>query len=130
MKYLLDSNTVIAALGRQESVTRRIRGCSVDDIAISSIVAHELYYGAYKSQRTTKNLAVVDGLGFEVLEFDRADAKIAAAVRAHLVLAGAPIGPYDVLIAGQALLRGLTLVSRNTREFQRVPELKLEDWEA
>jgi tRNA(fMet)-specific endonuclease VapC len=130
MKYLLDANAVIAALDGRENVIRRIRNCAVDDIAVSSIVAHELYYGAYKSQRTAKNLAIIDSFGFEVLEFDREDAKIAGAIRAHLALAGAPIGPYDVLIAGQTLARGLTLVSRNTREFRRVPELKLEDWEA
>lgn len=51
-------------------------------------------------------------------------------LRAELASAGTPIGPYDVLIAGQALSRDMTLVTRNPREFQRVPELRLEDWES
>lgn len=63
-----------------------------------------------------------------VLDFDEDDAKAAAEIRAELAQRGTPIGPYDVLIAGQALVRGLTLVTANTREFSRVAELKLVDW--
>ena len=99
------------------------------DFAISAIVAHELFYGAYKGQRTAENLARVDALRFEVLDFDREDARQAGELRARLAAAGTPIGSYDVLIAGQALARALTLVTHNTREFQRVPGLRIEDWE-
>lgn len=54
----------------------------------------------------------------------------AGAVRAHLAARGTPIGPYDVLIAGQALARGIVLVTHNTAEFKRVPKLQVEDWGA
>lgn len=64
-----------------------------------------------------------------MLEFDRDDARCAGSIRARLASAGQPIGPYDVLIAGQALARGLILVTRNTREFARVPDLQVENWE-
>ena len=66
---------------------------------------------------------------FEVLDFDREDARQAGELRARLAPAGTPISAYDVLIAGQALARGLTLVTHNTGAFQRVPGLRMEDWE-
>ena len=95
---------------------------------MSAVVIHELYYGAFKSQRVEKNVARVDGLRFPVLEFDQEDARQAGETRAHLASKGRPIGPYDVLIAGQAKARKLTLDTHNTTEFQRVPSLKVEDW--
>jgi tRNA(fMet)-specific endonuclease VapC len=70
----------------------------------------------------------VDALQFPVLEFDQEDARQAGEVRVNLASKGTPIGPYDVLIAGQAKARKLTLVTHNTTEFQRVPGLKVEDW--
>jgi tRNA(fMet)-specific endonuclease VapC len=76
-----------------------------------------------------RNVALIDSLQFEVVEFDQDDAKEAGEIRALLALRGAPIGPYDVLIAGQAKARRLTLVTRNTAEFARVQDLRIEDWE-
>lgn len=73
-------------------------------------------------------MARVDALQFSVLEFEEEDARQAGQIRAHLASTGTPLGPYDVLIAGQAKTRELTLVTHNTTEFQRVPGLKLEDW--
>ena len=128
--FLLDANAVIAVLKGHDRVLDRLRARSPQDIAISAIVAHELYYGAYKGQRVAENLSRVDALRFNVLEFDRDDARCAGEVRATLASAGKPIGPYDVLIAGQALSRSLILVTRNTREFSRVDGLRIEDWEA
>lgn len=127
--FLLDTNAVIAALRGDTVVLDRIRAQSPHEVAISSIVAHELYYGAFKGVRTAENLARVDALQFTTLEFDRDDARCAGDVRARLSAVGSPIGPYDVLIAGQALSRALILVTRNGREFTRVDGLKIEDWE-
>jgi tRNA(fMet)-specific endonuclease VapC len=107
-----------------------LRRFKPQDFAIPAVVAHELFYGAYKGQRTPENLALIDGLQFAVLEFDREDARQAGEIWAALAMAGTPIGPYDVLIAGQASARGLILITRNTREFARVPGLRFEDWEA
>jgi tRNA(fMet)-specific endonuclease VapC len=130
VRYLLDTNVVIALLNDAGSaVARRARQHPPRDVAISSVVAHELYYGAFRSQRVTYNLAVVDSLQLAVLEFDREDARQAGAVRASLAAQGVPIGPYDVLIAGQALARNMILVSNNQREFSRVPGLQIEDWQ-
>ena len=129
MRYLLDANAVIALLNdRTSPIARRIRRYAPRDIGVSAVVIHELYYGAFKSQRVEKNVARVDALQFPVLEFDQEDARQAGEIRAHLASKGTPIGPYDVLIAGQAKARKLTLVTHNTTEFQRVPGLKVEDW--
>jgi len=70
----------------------------------------------------------VDGLRFAVVEFDREDAREAGSTRAELSAAGSPIGPYDVLIAGQARARNLILGSRNVRELARIPDLRVLDW--
>jgi tRNA(fMet)-specific endonuclease VapC len=99
------------------------------DFGISSIVVHELYFGAFKSTQIEANLSRIERLRLAIVEFDREDAREAGAIRASLSRPGTPIGPYDALIAGQAKARGLTLVTRNTREFARVDGLKVENWE-
>jgi tRNA(fMet)-specific endonuclease VapC len=129
VKFLLDSNAVIALMKGHSEFLTRLRQYQPRDFGISAIVAHELFYGAYKGQRTAENLVRIDALQFEVLDFDREDARQAGELRARLAAAGTPIGAYDVLIAGQALVRALTLVTHNTGEFQRVPGLRVEDWE-
>ena len=128
--FLLDTNAVIAALRGNAALLARIREHHPRDVVISSLVAHELYFGAFKGKRIEENLATVDALQFEVLDFDREDARRAGEIRAALPGKGETIGPYDVLIAGQALSRGLILVTRNTREFSRAKDLRLEDWES
>jgi tRNA(fMet)-specific endonuclease VapC len=129
MKYLLDANVVIALRNRpNSSIARRIHRYETRDIGVSAIVVHELYFGAYRSNQNERNLRLVDSLPFEVVEFDRDDARHAGEIRSILMSRGTPIGPYDVLIAGQARARQLTLVTRNTAEFARVPYLRIEDW--
>jgi len=129
VKFLLDSNAVIALLRGDGGFLAALRAHRPEDFGISAIVAHELFYGAYKGRRRAENLARVEALQFEVVEFDREDARQAGEIRAALAAAGTPIGPYDVLIAGQAMARTLTLITHNTREFERVPGLHVEDWE-
>ena len=129
MKYLLDANAVIGLLGGNAGLLAKVHQHVPEDFGVSAIAAHELFYGAYKSQRRAQNLARVDGLQFVVLEFDQEDARQAGEIRAALAAAGTPIGPYDVLIAGQARARGLILVTYNTGEFSRVNGLDVEDWQ-
>ena len=129
MKYLLDANAVIGLLGGNAGLLAKVHQHVPEDFGVSAIAAHELFYGAYKSQRRAQNLARIDGLQFVVLEFDQEDARQAGEVRAALAAAGTPIGPYDVLIAGQARARGLILVTHNTGEFSRVGGLDVEDWQ-
>ncbi len=129
MRFLLDTNILVRLLnGTEPAVERKIRQTQPPDIGLSVIVMHELYFGAYKSMHREQNLARLAALRFEVLPFDKEDADAAAEIRAILKLSGTPIGPYDVLIAGQARSRGLVLVTNNIREFERVPDLAMEDW--
>ena len=128
MKYLPDTNTLIAILKGNPKLLERLKRHASSDFGMSSIVQHELLFGAYKSERVERNVALVEAFQFEVLAFDPEDAAEAAKIRAHLAESGTPIGPYDALIAGQARARGLTVVTHNTREFTRVPGLQVEDW--
>ncbi len=131
MRYLLDTNAVIGLLKDITSpLALRARRDDPRDVGLSSIVAHELYYSAFKGQRRAENLRRLDAICFEVLPFDKEDAIAAGEVRATLAAVGSPIGPYDVLIAGQARARNLILVTDNVREFERVKDLRLENWSA
>jgi len=131
MPYLLDTHAVIAVLNDTTSrAAARLRAERPSEVAVSAIVMHELFYGAFRSARRDRNLDLVDRLRFAVLDFSKEDAREAGEVRALLAAQGTPIGPYDILIAGQARARGLVLVTRNTGEFARVPGLRIEDWEA
>ena len=129
MRFLLDANAVIELLNQPDgAVLRRVRAHDPSDIGLSAIALHELYYGAFKSHRQEQNVGMVDGLRLEVVEFDRDDGRRAGEIRAALAKRGTPIGPYDILIAGQAMARGLTLVTANVGEFQRIGGLTVEDW--
>lgn len=129
MRYLLDANAIVDLLNNADpKLAKRVRRESPNDIAISAIVSHELFYGACKSGRQVQNLGRIDALQFAVLEFDKEDARQSGSLRALLASRGTPIGPYDVLIAGQALARNMILITRNMNEFSRVPGLRAEDW--
>ena len=129
MKYLLDTNAVIALLKGEPRIDARIRKETPGSVCISSVVTYELYYGAFKSQQREKNLKRVDALLFETIAFDAEDARMAGEIRADLASRGTPIGPYDTLIAGQAAARNLILVTRNLREFERIARLHVQDWQ-
>jgi len=129
VKFLLDTNAVIGLLGGNAGVLAGVRRHLPQDFGIPAVAAHELFYGAYRSARRSQNLALLDGLRLAVLDFDKEDARQAGEIRAALAVAGTPIGPYDVLIAGQALARGLVLVTHNVGEFSRVGGLLIEDWQ-
>jgi tRNA(fMet)-specific endonuclease VapC len=131
MVWLLDTYAVIALVtGRSDALRTQVEAREPGTLAISSIVAHELYFGAYRSQRVEFNLETLRLLfaDLTIAEFDGEDARVAGEIRAVLAAQGTPIGPYDVLIAGQAKARGLTLVTNNTREFSCVAGLRIEDW--
>jgi tRNA(fMet)-specific endonuclease VapC len=130
-QFLLDSNAVIALINPAEDrVVRVVERHRRADIFTSSIVMHELCFGAYKSRAPAKNLRLLEQVDLTILPFGPDDAREAGRVRALLAMRGTPIGPYDVLIAGQALARGLVLVTHNVGEFSSVPGLRIEDWQA
>lgn len=129
MKFLLDTNAVIALLNKQPEFIAKIKRYSPQDFGLSSIVLFELHYGAEKSQRKAENLAKLAKLPFEIVSFNEEDAKTAGKIRAELAQKGTPIGSYDIQIAAQAITRNLTLITHNLKEFQRLPDLMLDDWQ-
>jgi tRNA(fMet)-specific endonuclease VapC len=130
LRYLLDTNTVIFVLKNKPDSMRQRFNEHTGRLAISSVVLSELVYGAENSARPEDNLRNIEGFiaRLEVLPFDTDAAYHTGQIRAQLRKAGTPIGPYDCMIAGHARSRGLTVVTNNTAEFQRVPGLQLEDW--
>ncbi|MFZ3237364.1 MAG: type II toxin-antitoxin system VapC family toxin [Stellaceae bacterium] len=134
MTYLLDTNAVIALLKNQPPIVRhRLRRAVSEsaDIATSSIVLFELWYGVARTTRRRENadrLRVFLSGSISVMPFDEEDAAIAGEVRSDLDSAGRPIGPYDLLIAAQARRAGAILVTANVSEFSRVKGLAWQDW--
>lgn len=131
----LDTNVVIAILNdRPPAVRARLRAAVEEGerVTISAVVVFELRYGADRSARPDRNHARINDLlagPLEVLSFTSDDAVAAGAIRAYLAGKGVQIGPFDVLIAGQAKARNLPIVTANTREFERVPGLEVRNWE-
>jgi tRNA(fMet)-specific endonuclease VapC len=136
MVFCLDTNVVIFAMNRRrpaiaERLTAELQAGTI--LIIPAIVLFELDYGIAKSARPARTRAVLEHFleaGFERPAFDADDAREAGEIRAHLERQGAPIGPFDYLIAAQARRRGAALATTNAREFARVPRLMVADWEA
>jgi tRNA(fMet)-specific endonuclease VapC len=132
MIYLLDTNTCIGYINRRNlSIYQRITSSSPEDVGICDIVKSELYYGAYNSSRSAENLENLRNffMDFDSLPFDGRAAEVCGRIRAQLRALGTPIGAYDLQISAIALANNLTLVTHNTREFERVDGLQIEDWE-
>jgi tRNA(fMet)-specific endonuclease VapC len=134
VSYLLDTNAVIALLtNRPTTVRERLRreASASLSIGISSIVLFELWYGVARSQhraQNTERLRTFLAGNISIVHFEEEDAAIAGDLRAELERSGTPIGPYDLLIAAQALRAGTILVTANVAEFRRVRGLVWEDW--
>lgn len=134
MSYLLDTNAVIGVLrNRPARVRERLRRAMAEGAAIgvSAVVLFELWYGVARSGRREENTerlrAFLSG-NIGIVSFEEDDAPIAGDLRASLEASGNIIGPYDLLIAAQALRTGTTLITANSSEFARVPGLVWEDW--
>jgi len=130
MKYLLDTNTCIFLMKNREAVVARYKANKKCGIAISSITVAELYFGVYNSASPEKNGENLTNflLGFNIVDFDSTAASEYGRVRSALQKKGTLIGQFDMLIAAHAKSLGLIAVTNNTREFERVEGLMLEDW--
>ena len=131
LRYMLDTNLCIRVLRDRPPALRPRFNAEADVLSISTVVLTELMCGAEKSRKPVENRQEVLRFAarLEVLPFDDQAAAHAAEIRAALDRRGQMIGGYDVLIAGQADARNLTLVTHNTGEFARIPALRIEDWE-
>jgi len=128
---MLDTDTCISLLkARPEKISRRLSRLPVEDVGISSVVAAELWYGVALSEKQKQNEAALrDFLDFvNVMDYPSGACPVYGQIRAYLKRKGAPIGAMDLLIASHAAFLNAVLVTNNTREFDRVPDLKLENW--
>lgn len=130
MALLLDSNILIYFFKNAGAVRSHMAQRKDVEIKLCTPVLWELLTGAFKSQDPRSQLARLDAVKnrFDMLPFDLAAAEQAAKASAYLERQGTPIGPVDTQIAGIALSQNLTVVTRNTREFERVPGLRVENW--
>jgi tRNA(fMet)-specific endonuclease VapC len=132
MRYMLDTDICIYAINeRPPKVLQALREHHAEGLGVSAITASELFFGVARTG-STRNAEVLRRFlaGLEVAEFDVSAADVAGQVRAWLASQGTPIGPYDSLIAAHAQALGVTLVTNNLREFERVPGLRLANWAA
>ncbi|PJZ68998.1 VapC toxin family PIN domain ribonuclease [Leptospira perolatii] len=130
-QYLLNTNICIYIINQKpESVYKKFKKASLENIYISTITEFELYYGVQKSVHKDKNRKALDDFisYLNVVSFESRDTEIAAKIRFDLEKSGKPIGPFDLLIASQALSNDYTLVTNNEKEFRRIKALKLENW--
>lgn len=133
MKYFLDTNTCIYFLkGIYPSLLAKMLSVQPSDIKIPAVVKAELIYGVEKSVRRNENMETLAAflLPFEVAPFADSAAACYAKIRAQLEKLGLPIGPNDLLIAATVIAEQGILVTNNTKEFSRIPELNLENWTA
>lgn len=131
MKYMLDTNIIAYAKNnRPEEVLQQFRQHDIFDMCISAITLAELEYGIANSSRPLQNrlglMAFLNGI--EVLDFDAEAAQEYGSIRADLKQRGELIGANDLLIAAHAKSKGLTLITNNTKEFERIEGLTIENW--
>ncbi len=131
MKYMLDTNICIYIIKNNPAIVReRFETLNIGDIGVSSITSSELFYGVFKSQNRIQNRKALDGflLPLMIDEYDYDASIYYGEVRASLEKSGNIIGPLDLQIAAHALSLGVTLVTNNIKEFERVEGLRLENW--
>ena len=130
LKYLLDTNIVIYVIKRRPIEVMGVFNENAGRMAISAITLSELFHGAEKSAKVAQNLAVVEEFAslLEVLPYTAKASQHYGAIRSALEKVGRTIGVNDLHIAAHARSEGLTLVTNNLREFERVPGLMAENW--
>lgn len=134
MNYLLDTNVCIALINGAPAVVRERLSSSTAAgarIFVSCIALLELWYGVAKSAKPDFNRRRLEAFlagPISVLPFDEPDSAAAGSLRSSLERSGKPIGAYDLVIAGQALRHGITLVTSNVSEFSRIKGLNWQDW--
>jgi len=131
MIYYLDSNICVYFLkGLYPSIMENIQKINPNNIKIPSIVKAELLYGAEKSQQKSKNLSNINRFlePFEIIPFDDDCSIIYSRIRSSMEQKGTIIGPNDYIIAATVLAKNGILVTNNTKEFERIKSLKIENW--
>ena len=131
MRYLLDTTVISDFVRGTPAVLTRLKATRKSDVALCTVTVMEVEYGLQLNPARARRIeaTIRDFLqDVQILTYEREDAIATAALRAALSKRGAPIGPYDLMIAGTALRHGLVMVTSNRKEFERIDGLSLEDW--
>ena len=130
LKFMLDTNIVIYTMKNRPQQVRETFKRHHGQLCVSVVTVGELVFGAERSARPERNLADVEAFlaRLDVLPFDGPAATHFGQLRAELYSAGKPIGPYDMMIAGHARSQGLILITNNSKEFDRVAGLRIDNW--
>lgn len=128
--YLLDRDSLVYFFKGEGNISYNLFSQEPQNIFVPSLVVYELEIGIAKASKPSKRVKQFEQLleHIEVLDFTQKEAKESAKIKTNLEKLGTPIGSLDTLIAGCAIANNLTLVTRNLKEFKRVPNLKLENW--
>ncbi len=128
--FLLDTDTIIYNLKGNQAVKRNLQDHFDDPLKICVITLMELYFGAYRSKKTTGNLAKVRAIenGFEIIPVNSECAEIFGMLKASLKKSGLSLDDFDLIIASCAMTNNLTLVTNNIKHFRRIDGLKLTNW--
>lgn len=130
MKYLLDTDICIYWLKGKLRVRTKVEQVDWSDIAVCVITATELYFGAYNSNKIEQNLETAENFiqSITVLPLSNNTLKKFGQLKAQLRKAGTPVADFDLLIASVAISKNLILVTNNTRHYQRITGLNLDNW--
>jgi len=128
--FLLDTDTVIYSMKGKDEVQKNLLLHFNDPIMLSTVTLMELYYGAYKSQKVTSNIAKIKSLeqSLEIIYIGMESSEIFGMLKAQLEVNGTRLDDFDLILASCALSRNLTLVTNNLKHFQRIDGLKLANW--
>ena len=128
--FLLDTDTIIFSLKGHEAIKKNLQQHFEDPMKICVITLMELYFGAYKSEKVTGNLAKVRTIenSFEIISTGKESAEIFGMLKVSLEKSGTPLDDFDLIIASCALSHNLVLVTNNIKHFDRVEGLRLANW--
>jgi len=130
VKYLLDTDILIYWINGNKAIAHKAAQAGRDNVSCSTVSQAELYFGAYNSSQVAKNLTTIARLGqtIAIRPFDEAAAQHFGNIKADLKQKGQIILDADLMIASIAIAYNLTLVTNNTKHFERIPKLRLENW--
>ena len=130
MEYLLDTDICIYWLKGREIIRNKILSVGLSNVAICSITVAELYYGAYNSSRIEENLTRAERFisNIAVISLDNDALRCFGELKTQLRKLGQPVADFDLLIASVAITENLILVTNNTRHYNRIDEIQLENW--
>lgn len=128
--YLLDTDTIIFSLKGHETIKKNLQKHFEDPMKICVITLMELYFGAYKSEKVTGNIAKIRTIenSFEIISAGKESAEIFGMLKASLEKSGTPLDDFDLIIASCALSHNLIMVTNNIKHFSRFEGLRLTNW--